>query len=431
MTLPRQKIADGIHASVLATDKFKVNAITLSLKAPMSLESVTMLNLLSRVLGRGCKDLPDIKSLENRLDELYGADLDISISRRGDGQYLCVSVDFLSKKYTENCDIIAGSVDILTKVLLCPVTENGGFVKSYVDSEKKNLIDTINGIINNKARYAKLRCSEEMCAGEPFALPPLGDKNMLSAVTPESLYKFYRELIKTCRIEILYTGSESFFSAVCENFTQAFSDIERIYVEKSDAPQKHIFRELKELTEDMEVNQGKLSMGFVTDVVSPSDDLPALIVANEIFGGSPNSKLFMNVREKMSLCYYCSSSLDAAKGLMFVNAGIENQNFELTRDAVLAQLEAVKSGDFSDDDFENAKISLSSGYSSISDSITSLEAWYVPRIFRADTETVADRIEKIKKVTREDVIKAAEKITPEVIYFLRGALGGGGDTDED
>lgn len=431
MNLPRYKIADGIHASVLATDKFKVNAITLNLKAPMNIESVTMLNLLSRVLGRGCKDHPDIKSLENRLDQLYGADLDISISRRGDSQFLCVSVDFLSKKYTEDCDIIEGSVDILTKVLLCPVLEDGGFVRGYVDSEKKNLTDAINGIINNKARYAKLRCSEEMCAGEPFSLAPLGDKDVLSTVTPVSLYEYYRKLISDSRIEILYTGSEGFFPAVCESFSRAFADIKRNYKEVSESSQKHIYRELKELCEDMEVNQGKLSMGFVTDVVSPSEDLPALIMANEIFGGSPNSKLFMNVREKMSLCYYCSSSLDAAKGLMFVNAGIENSNFELTRDAILAQLEAVKSGDFSDEDFENAKISLSSGYGSISDSITSLEAWYVPRIFRADPETVADRIEKIKTVTREDVIRAAEKIKPEVIYFLRGSLCDGGDTDEE
>ncbi len=431
MILPRHKIAEGVHASALGTEKFKVNAITLSLKAPMSLESVTMLNLLSRVLGRGCADYPDVKSLENKLDSLYGADLDISVSRRGDCQYLCVSVDFLSKKYTEDCDIIKGSVEVLTKVLLCPVLENGGFVRSYVDGEKKNLIDAINGIINNKARYARYRCAAEMCEGEPFALPPLGDIGLLDTVTPSSLYEYYRKLISDSRIEILYTGSESFFPAVCESFSEAFAGITRSFEDGTSGTGKHIFRKERELCEDMEVNQGKLSMGFTTDVVSPSDELPALIVANEIFGGSPNSKLFMNVREKMSLCYYCSSSLDASKGLMFVNAGIENENFGRTRDAVLSQLDAVKNGDFTDDELENAIISLTNGYGSISDSITSLEAWYVPRIFRDDSETVAERIEKIRKITRDDVIAAASKIKPEVIYFLRGSLCGGGDTDED
>ncbi len=432
MTLPKQKISDGIHASCLATDKFKVNAITLNLKAPMSLESVTMLNLLSKVLGRGCEEYPDIKSIENRLDSLYGADLNVGVSRRGDTQYLCVSVDFLSKKYTEDCDIISGSVDILTKVLLHPVLEDGGFVKSYVDGEKKNLTDAINGIVNNKARYAKYRCAAEMCSGEPFALPPLGDKDVLENITPESLYEYYRGLISDSRIEILYTGSELFFPAVCESFTKAFSGIERTYTEESGTVcAKHTHREFREVSEDMAVNQGKLSIGYTTDTDSFSHDLPALIVANEIFGSSPNSKLFMNVREKMSLCYYCSSSLDAIKGLMFVNAGIENKNFEVTRDAVAAQLEAVKNGDFSDEDLDNAIISLTSGYGSVSDSITSLEAWYMPRIFRGDTETISDRIEKIRKVTRDDVVSVTKKIQPDVVYFLRGTLGGGGDTDED
>ena len=432
MTLPRHKISDGIHASCLATDKFKVNAITLNLKAPMSVESVTMLNLLSKVLARGCEDYPDIKSIENRLDTLYGADLNVGVSRRGDSQYLCVSVDFLSKKYTEDCDIISGSVDILSKVLLHPVLENGGFVKSYVDGEKKNLTDAINGIVNNKAQYAKYRCAAEMCSGEPFALPPLGDKKVLDSITPVSLYEYYRSLISNSRIEILYTGSENFFSAVCESFSNAFSNIERNYAEESGViSAKHAHRELKEVREDMAVNQGKLSIGYTTDTDCYSKDLASLIVANEIFGSSPNSKLFMNVREKMSLCYYCSSSLDANKGLMFVNAGIENENFEVTRDAVAAQLEAVKNGDFSDEDLSNAIISLTGGYGSVSDSITSLEAWYVPRIFRGDNETISERIEKIKKVTRDNVISVSKKIKSDVVYFLHGTLGGGGDTDED
>lgn len=431
MILPRYKIAEGIHASSLATDKFKVNAITLSLKAPVTLESITMLNLLSRVLSRGCEAYPDIKSIESRLDTLYGADLDMNISRRGDSQYLCASVDFLSRKYTEDCDIIEGAVDILTKVLLCPALENGGFIQNYVDGEKKNLADAINGLINNKARYAKLRCTEEMCSGEPFALPPLGDKSLLEAITPVSLYNFYKELIATSKIEILYTGTERFFSSVCENFSNAFGKVERSYSESCDAPQKHIHREYKELCEDMEVNQGKLSVGLTTDIVGPSDELPALIVANEIFGSSPNSKLFMNVREKMSLCYYCSSSLDASKGLMFVNAGIENENFERTRDAIFAQLDALKSGDFTDEELDNAIISLTNGYSSIPDSITALEAWYIPRIFRGDSETVEERIAKIKKVTREDITAVAAKINADIVYFLRGSLNGGGDEDDN
>ncbi len=421
MNMPRRKIADGIYVSCLASDKFKVNSITLGIALPLDINNVTCATLLTRVLKRGCEKYPDIPSLEKHLDDLYASGLSLGVNRSGESQYLCVYTDFLSRLYTEECDIINESVKTLSEVLLHPLTVNGGFNEAYVKSEKKNLSDQIDAIINNKAKYARNRCIEEMCKNEPYALSMLGDKGVLERITPEELLRFHNGMIKHGQIEILYTGDESFFDEVCTALGTIFSQVERS-CEQLDFSCKVDGKVamLREISEKMEINQGKLSIGLRTGITNSDSDIGALIVANEIFGGSPNSKLFMNVREKMSLCYYCSSSLDAVKGLMFINAGIESNNYTIARDAILDQLEAVKSGSFTDEELQSAKCSLTNSYKSVSDSISTLEAWYMPRIFRGENDTPETRVSQVSSVTREDVMRAAGRIKPDVIFFLSG-----------
>lgn len=420
MNLPRRKIADGIHANYLNGGKFKVHSITVGIEIPLDLKSVTSANLLSRVLNRGCKKYPDIKSLSIKLDDMYAAGLSLGVTRSGESEYLCLFTDFLSGAYTQGCDIIKETIDVIKEILLFPKIENSAFDPAYVSGEKKNLADDIDSLINNKAKYAKNRCIEELCKGDPYAISTLGDKEILSALDGSELYHFLSLALKHSRIEILYTGDNDCFDKVCVELTNAFSSLEREY-EESDFSciVRNEAKPICEVYEDMEINQGKLSLGMVTGVTNKSPDIGALIVANEIFGGSPNSKLFMNVREKMSLCYYCSSALDAVKGIMLVNAGIEKDNYEIAKNAILGQLEDVKAGKFTDEEFSSAVNSLINGYKSVADSVSSLETWYMPRIFRGEGDTPDSRIMQIRAVTREDVIKAANKINPQIVYFLR------------
>ncbi len=420
MKLPRQKISEGIYASLIDGSKFKVHAITLGIELPLDIKTVTMSSLLSRVLRRGSEKYPDIKTLEKKLDELYAADLSFALTRSGESEYLCLFTDFLSSDYTEDCDIIKEIVDFIKEVLLYPKVKEGAFDSAYVNGEKKNLADDIDSLINNKAKYAKNRCIEELCRGEAYAISTLGDKDILDAVSESELCEFYQSILKHSRIEILYTGDGKYFDKVCGELTSAFSGLEREYKELlTVCAVKEGNGDGREIYEDMEVNQGKLSIGMRTGITNTDPDIASLIVANEIFGGSPNSKLFMNVREKMSLCYYCSSSIDGVKGIMLVNAGIEGKNYEIAKTAIAEQLDNVQNGKFSDDEFSNAVSSLINGYKSVSDSVSSLEAWYLPRIFRKEEDTPDSRIEQIKKVTREDVVRAALRIKTEVIYFLR------------
>ena len=422
MELSRRKIADGIYASCLPGEKFKVNSITLGINMPLDIESVTAANLLTRVLKRGCEKYPDIGAIERKLDDLYAAGLALGVNRSGESHYLCIYTDFLSSLYTEDCDIINEVVDMIGEILLNPLTENCAFNSEYVKGEKKNLADDIDSLINNKAKYARNRCIELMCENEAYSISMLGDKAVLDKITPEQLLSFHNTILKSGQIEILYTGDTSFFEKVCDALIRVFATLCRNYsYVESNCEVKAGAEKLREISEQMEVNQGKLAMGLRTGITNTDPDIGALIVANEIFGGSPNSKLFMNVREKMSLCYYCSSSLDAVKGLMFINAGIESDNYTVARDAILAQLKAVQNGEFTDDEFDSAINSLTNSYKSVSDSISALESWYMPRIFRGETDTPETRLTQIASVTKDDVKRAAGRICPDLIFFLRGS----------
>lgn len=423
MELLRREIADGIFADCLATNKFKVNSMTVGFELPLELKTVTEANLLTRVLNRGCEKYPDIAALERKLDELYATELSLAVNRFGESQYLCLYADFLSSRYTEGCDIIKETIDMIGEVLLHPLCENGAFRESYIKSEKKNLCDDIDAIINNKAKYARNRCIEEMCRGEAYSLPMNGDKAVLDKITGSELLAFHRDMLKHSRIEFLYTGDKAYFDDICSHLKRIFSELERDY--RPIAPEcdtGHEPKSMREIKEDMEVNQGKLAIGIRTGIKNGDAELAPLIVMAEMFGGSPNSKLFMNVREKMSLCYYCSSSLDAAKGLMFINAGIESQNYEVARDAIFAQLTAMQNGDFTEEEFSCALSSLINAYNSVADSVSSLESWYLPRVFKDETDTPEARINDIMKVTREDCIRVARKLSADVVYFLNGTL---------
>lgn len=423
MKLPRLEIAPGVHVSCLATDKFKMNSLIVNVELPLDIENVTLANLTARVLKRGTAKYPDIKSMTEHLDGLYAAEFSAAVSRSGESQYLCFFTDFLVEKYTEGCDIIKEITALLGELLFNPLVRDGGFDSDYVKSEKKNLADNIDALINNKAAYAKFRCTKEMCKDEAYSLPSLGNKEILEKIEPKELYKFYTDALRENRIEFLYTGDGEYFNKVHSFLCEIFKNRERnIKTRENTCFIKRSADSFREVSEDMRVNQGKLSIGMRTGITNKDSDIAALIVANELFGGSPNSKLFMNVREKMSLCYYCSSGIDAVKGLMFVNAGIETENFEIAKKAILEQLDAVKNGDFTDEEFTGAVSSLVNGYKSVSDSVTSLETWYMSRIFRNEEDTPESRIEQILKVTPDEVKAAANKISPEVVFFLRGTL---------
>lgn len=416
-------VADGVRLHYLPLDKFKTNFMSVSFAAPLEAGTNAMNSLIPNILMRGSEKYPDMAALNRRLDYLYAAGISTRCSKRGDVQVFGFCADMLDSSFAiDGEDITSEMTDILAELIFHPVTVDGAFDPDYVESEKTNQIDAINSVVNNPAAYAYRRCIGEMCRDERFGLTENGTAEDTAACTPEGLYRQYKYALKHYGVEIFFAGRCD-IDKLAERFSQLFS-YER---EPLALPETEIIRAAKKTNsqkEDMPVSQGKLVIGLRTGVTLHDPEYPAMVLFNAIFGGAVTSKLFMNVREKMSLCYYCQSSYEAPKGLIMVQSGIEVKNRGVAEKAIFDQLEAIRRGDFTDEEFENALLCLIDSYSELSDSARGLEVWYLGRIISGLSDNPADVVERLRGVTRDEVIAAAKKLSVDTIYFLNGTLEG-------
>lgn len=424
MNLIKKQISDGINLNYLETDKFKTGFLSINFVAPLEKSSISKNAIIPSVLMRGSKSYPNMAEINKKLDYLYASSITGTNAKKGDKQIFGLYANMLNSQYTINGENLLNDVlDVIGDILLNPIVSNGAFDNAYTESEKANQIDTIKSNINNKIYYARSRCISEMCKNEPYGLDVNGTIEDIKDCTPASLYEQYKYALEAYPIEIFFVGMCD-VKNLAEKLTKMFGGVKRHTVTIPETTIVRTAKEVKKIMEDMPVNQGKLNLGFRASAGLKDKEYPALMMLNSIFGGGTTSKLFMNVREKLSLCYYCSSSPDAAKGLIIVSAGIEVKNRDIAEKAILEQLEAIKAGDFSEEDFTSARLGLINSYEELSDRAAGLENWYIGRLLEKVDETPETTVKKIEAVSKQDVIALANKITLDTVYFLNGTLKG-------
>ncbi len=427
MMLKKFNITDGVTLNVIPTDKFKTNYLSFNFVQYLERKSASLNALIPQVLLRGTKKHNDIASIKIALDELYAASVDSKTFKRGDYQICGITASWLADRYSiDGTKITDGTISILEELMFEPYLENGVFSKSYVESEKNDLIDDIRALINNKNSYAVTRCKEEMCRGEAFGISEYGDEESVKKITAEELFSAYKKLLETSRIEIFYVGSGD-IEELCKRIGKMFADRKRDYTESKKTFVKYGVTEVKNVTEKISAAQGKLSLGFRTGCTVGDEDYSAFPVFVEMYGNSPVSKLFMNVREKLSLCYYCRAIPDGIKGIMVVTSGIEVSDKEKAQNEILAQLENVKQGKITDEELVLAKKSLKNAYNELNDSPPALEGWYLTRCLSDLDDTHEEVCERFMNVTKEEIINVARKMQLDTVYFLEGTLKGKGD----
>ena len=425
MSLDRINLGDGVNLNLIESDKFKTNYIGISLIAPLG-DDAAANALMLKVLRRGSANYDTMTKINRRLDFLYGASLGMKNIKCGEAQIIGLSSDMLDNRYSlDGGDIFGGTADLACDILFNPLIENRAFKKEYVDGEKTNLKDDIAAQINNKNAYAVRRCQEIMCAGEKFAVCELGTPETVDALDGAMLYAHYRKAVSTYPVEIYYVGRyEGRRDAIIAKFREMTAALERKPVA---IPAAQVIKSAAykgETVEEMEVNQGKLTLGFRTPITVASPEYPALALFNELYGGSPTSKLFVNVREKLSLCYYCRSIPEALKGIFTVACGIEVDNKQKAQDEILRQLDAVKNGEITAEELSNAKAGLISDYRTLSDSAGAMEMWYVRRNFAGVPRTPEEVAAAIDTVTADEIKAVAQSLTLDTVYFLKGTLKG-------
>ena len=412
-------ISPGVTLRYVRDTRFKQGGFSFQLVRPMRKEEAALNALLPSVLLRGTRKCPDLRAVTQRLDELYGAAVSPLVRRVGDYQTTGLYCSFMDDRFALPGDrVLAPMLDFLREIFLDSPTENGAFLPEFVESEKKNLISTIESDRNDKRLYAIQRLLRTMCAADSFGLPRLGEIEDISAITPEGLTAHYREILRTSPMELLYVGSaaeEQVVSAVRPLLDALERDPMALPPQTAFIPGPG-----QDMTEVLDVAQGKLCMGFSVPITNRSRSLPAMQMLGVIFGGGMTSKLFQNVREKMSLCYSIDASYYGSKGILLVNAGIDFEKEAVTRQEILRQLDACRKGEISAEEMTAAREALLSSLRSVQDSPGSIENFYSTAALSGLAYSREDYMDAIEKVTLADVVKCAESVKLNTTYFLKG-----------
>ena len=419
MNYIEKTIKKGIKLHILNTDKFKTNLVAVFLTTKLEKETVTPNALISAILRRGTNNLKTQEEISKKLEELYGASFDCGIDKTGDNQVLKFYIQTINDDYIpqQEENMLKTSIENIFDIVFNPLTEKEGFKKEYVDQEKKNMKQRIEGRVDNKARYALDRCIEEMYKDKPYGLYKFGDVNSLENIDENNLYKTYKKLIDECKIDIFISGN---INNEVEEIIKENENIKKLkerdakYNTTSEKPED----KKGEVTEKMSVTQGKLVMGLDLNIQN-EDEKYYTLVYNNILGGSANSKIFQNVREKASLAYSAGSSYFKYKNNIFINCGIEISNYEKAVELIKAQIEDMKNNNFTNEELENAKNSIIATIKTIDDEQDTLIIYYFGQELSNNKITIEDYIKKIEEIKREDVLNIANKVEINTIYFLR------------
>ncbi len=412
-----RELAPNITARNLIDPKFKTVRISVNMIVPLDKEYAACNALMPSIVSRVTKDFPDYRSLSRYLSALYGASLSSGLSKIGDNQILTVAAAGISNRYAFDGENIAERLTaLISSAVFDPLIEDDGyFPEDSIRQEKRQLLETINANYNDKKSWAKRRALEIFYEGEPAAISRYGTRKTVTAVTKERLIEAWIKLMREARFELFVSG-DCDFDSVCRTFKD-FLEYDREPVHITNRIQLSA-GSLKEVCETQKIAQSKLVMGYRTGVTQ-EDSIPTKVMS-VVYGGSPSSKLFMNVREKMGLCYYCGSRITDVKGAMFVESGVQNNNIDAARQAITDQLKAVQDGRFTEDELMYAKLAMINSYKSIGDSLFATENWYMNQVFNIETLTPDEVAERVDKVTRIDVIEAARKVSLDTVYVLKG-----------
>jgi len=412
----REKLSDGINFTTITDSKFKTNFILVRLISKLNKETVSEHAIIPNLLITSNSTFKTRTELTKKLSGLYGSNLGTVNHKLADNQVVGISASCICDEYALNGEKLTSELtDIILECIFKPQIENDGFSEKDFILRKQELIDGIDAEINDKRTYAIIRANTTIYKDEPSSLPSYGTREGAVNLNPQATYKAFKNLLKTAQIEITCAGGGNLDYAK-EKLKQAFLSIERESVVNIFNNYSPIKPEVIEVTESVDVNQCKMVMAFK----SSFNNLFANRLMATMLGGTAFSKLFVNVREKLSLCYYCASGYVEGKGVLIVDSGVEKDNIPKAREEIINQINALAKGDFTEDEIKNAILSIAGDYKSNYDSTNDLSSWFFIQSIRETYYTPEQAIEALNKISREDVIKSASALKLDTVYIMQG-----------
>lgn len=414
------KINENITLHYIPMTKLKTTRMGIYIGRPLDENDASENAVLPYVLLGGSKQARSSAELAKALQELYGAKMYAVVNKRGDNQFINIEGEVISDRYAaEGEKLFLGLTNLMLSTIFEPLVENYAFAEDVVAREKKNAADKLNGLVNDKTRYANNRCVEEMFGNDAYSVSEWGTISGIDKITPESLFAHYDKIITSSPINIFVSGEADInevSAAIQKKITGMkfrASKLAEVRIIKKDS-------EKIDLCEKTDLTQGKLAMGFRTNVAPTDDDYWALVVANNIFGGGMGSKLFNNVREKLSLAYYVHTVIDRPKGFMLLYAGIAFDKLKSAEDEIFSQFDEMIKGNISEAELANAKSEIENGINSCYDDQAQMQSFYMGNIISGVSVSPEEYKEKIRRVTIGEVTEVFKKIQPDTVYFLKG-----------
>lgn len=421
----KKELKQGINLHFIKTDFFKTNLMCVLLTTPLEKETVTSNALLPFLLKRGCNEYKTQEEISKKLDDLYGASFDCGVDKIGDNQVLKFYIETIRDEYaSSNENLMKNAINLLLEIVFNPILENNTFKEEFLKTEKEKLRKIIQSKIDDKDSYALENCINTMYGDEGFGLFKFGNLQDIDKITKESITEHYEKLIQSAKIDIFISGNidEENLTSILqknENIQKLIPRAENYKLNNEYTEIKQKVDKVKEITENLNITQGKLVIGL--DVLSRQENLQCVaLVYNAILGDGANSMLFQNVREKASLAYSTKSNFVKQKLNIFIRCGIEIENYEKALNIIKEQLSNIENGQFSDIDIENAKKYLISGIKAVPEEQDSEVVYYIGQEI-AKTNTDLQTYEKnIESVTKEEIINFAKQVQINTICFLRG-----------
>ncbi|MBQ8925381.1 MAG: insulinase family protein [Clostridia bacterium] len=412
-------VEPGFRVCSYHTDRFKTGILSVNLAVPLA-GNVAEKSLLPSLLCASCKEYPDLLSLNRKLAELYGAELSPSASKHGENLVLRLTMTMIGDRFALDGESISVEcARLLCKALFEPNVENGAFLLSEVEREKRIRLDRIEALKSSKRAYAQKKMLELMCADEAYSLSILGEEDDIRALTPEQLYASWEDLLKTAFVQLQVVGDLE-VEPITALFREYFDKVEDRNVVRGKTVVIPSAGTVKRGIEEQDVAQSKLVMGFRCGMHEPFENYAAMRTFTDLFGGGTYSRLFMNVREKQSLCYYCAARLTAAKGIMTVQSGVETENAEKAETEILKQLDEMKAGGVTAEDLEKSQRSMEDFFLSVFDTPEELDGWLFSQVTDDEFQTPEDLVADMKQVTVEQVIEMANNISLDTVFLLKG-----------
>jgi len=414
----------GYDIHIIPSNKYKTNTIVVKFKAPLKRETITKRAMLPYVLQQATENYPSAREFRTALDELYGAVLKVDASKKGEHHVMTFRMEVANDEFlTDDHDLVRKGLQLMQEVIFNPKQEGEALDKNIVEREKQTLTQKIKSLKDDKMSYANSRLLEEMCSDEPYRYRVHGYEEDLEDITDESLFSYYQEMLAQDKMDIYVQGrfDEGHIQEVIHEEIKRDSDQE---ITSNETTSKEAPEKPNEVIDKENVQQGKLHLGYRTDIRYGDKDYPALQVFNGLFGGFPSSKLFMNVREKHSLAYYAASRFESHKGLLLVFSGIDPSDYTQARDIIEKQMEAMKEGDFSEEEVQETKDLVVNQFLETLDNQQGVIEVLYHQVISGSNRTPDELIEEVKKVSKEDVLRVAKKVQLDTVYFLTKQEGG-------